>query len=169
MKRLVLPLAVLVMIGAIGAAFALDCVRLASDARGRVQLADEEMHKHELRLVALLRGSARLSPEVQTVVTAYQAAHNPRARREAYEQLVAQFRQTMSDKVDPTNPLDRKFMDDIAGAINRREVAQKQYDDEFAAYKSFDDGLRGGVARRFYSEPGPDWQPGDLAPADPER
>ena len=169
MKTLVLPIAVVVMIGVIGAAFALDCIRLAADARGRVGLADDEMYKHELRLVTVLSGSARVSPEVQTAITKHQQAKSPRARHEAYEQLVARFRQTMSEAVDPTNPLDRKFMDDIAGAINRREVAQKQYDEEFAAYKHYDDSLRGAVARRFYSEPGPDWQPGNLPPADPER
>ena len=48
----------------------------------------------------------------------------------------------MSGGVDPTNPLDRKFMDDMAGAINRREIAEKPYDDELAAYQQFLNGWR---------------------------
>ena len=40
-------------------------------------------------------------------------------------------------------------MDDIAGAINRREVAEKQYDVEWAAYREALGGFRGRIARMF--------------------
>ena len=161
MKKIVLPLAVLAMLGLIGAAVALDCLRLAADARGRAELADEEMHKHELRLVTLLAGFEPLSPEVQATIAAYRQAENSAARRGAYAQVVTSFRQTMSGKVDPTNSLDRKFMDDVVGAINRREIAQKSYDDEEAAYQAFLSGRRGGVARKFSARARLDWKAGD--------
>lgn len=161
MKKIVLPLAVLGMLGLIAAAVALDCVRLAADARRRVELADEEVHKHEQRLVTLLEGFPQRSPEIQAAVAAHHAAENVEARRAAYAQLVTGFRQTMSGTVDPTNPLDRKFMDDVAGAINRREIAQKSYDDETAAYREFLRGPRGGVARWCSPRARVDWKAGD--------
>jgi len=157
MKKAILPLAVLAMLGLICGAFALDCVRLAADARHRVEMADEEQKKHEQRLVSLLTGSTHLSPEVQAAIKAYQEAAGPQARHAAYETLVASFRQTMSEHVDPTNPLDRKFMDDIAGAINRQEIARKTYDVESAAYHQYLLGRRGEVARRFSSQTQADW------------
>jgi hypothetical protein len=161
MKKTILPLAVLAMLGLIAAAMALDCLRLAADARGRVELADEEMVKHELRLVTLLAGFGQLSPEVQAAIAAYRKAEDAAARHGAYAQLVTSFRQTMSGKVDPTNSLDRKFMDDVVGAINRREIAQKSHDDEDAAYQEYLSGRRGGVARMFSARARLDWKTGD--------
>ena len=149
MKWLILPLAVLAMIILLGVAVAVDCARLSAAARGRVQIADAELQKHELRLIQLLSGSPLLSSDVRTAITAYRGAASPPARHEAYGKLVAEFRRTMSSKVDPTNPLDRQFMDEIAGAINRREIAQKSYDDELAPYEKFSNSTRGRIARWF--------------------
>jgi hypothetical protein len=137
------------MVALIAAAFAVDCVRLAAQARGRVDLADQELAKHEQRLVKLLSGAPSISPEVERAIAAYQAAADLPARHAAYDALVAAFRQTMETKIDPTNALDRKFMDDVAGAINRREIAETPYDDEMSAYREYLGGLRGGVALWF--------------------
>ena len=71
---------------------------------------------------------------------------------QAYDALVASFNKTMSGKIDATNPLDRKLMDEAAGAINRREVAQKQYDNEAGEYLDFLNSWRGNIAKRFYLE-----------------
>ena len=40
-------------------------------------------------------------------------------------------------------------MDDIAGAINRREVARDPYDVELVEYRQYLAGFRGGIARRI--------------------
>jgi hypothetical protein len=151
MKKGILLIAVLAMVAFLFAAVAWDCVRLADDARHRVAMADEEMQKHEQRFVKLLTESARQSPEVQADLAAYKAATTPQTRQAAYEKLATSFRQTMADGVDPTNPLDRKFMDDIAGAINRREIAQEQYNTELAAYQSYLNSKRGAIAQWFSS------------------
>lgn len=140
------------MIALLGGAVVWDCVRLAQDARHRVSLAEEEIAKHEGRLIRLLESSPQVSPEVETAIAAYQSANELSAKRAAYEEVVAAFRKTMSGSVDATNPLDRKFMDDVAGAINRRDVAEKPYEEELAAYQSFMDSGRGAVAGWFVSE-----------------
>lgn len=94
---------------------------------------------------------------VEADLGAYQAAANPHDRHNSYYSLVMSFRKTMSGGVDPTNPLDRKFMDDIAGAINRREVAEKPYDEESVAYMNFLASWRGKLARTFSSRARSDW------------
>lgn len=158
MKKLVLPLAILAMGLLIGAAVVADCLRLAADARGRVELADAEIQKHETRLMTLLAGAPQVTPEVTAAIAEYNAAGGREARRAAYDKVVASYRGTMSASVDPTNPLARKFMDDTAGAINRRDVAEKPYDVESAAYRQFLGSWRGGVARRFSSRAREDWK-----------
>jgi hypothetical protein len=157
MKKLILPLAIVAMVALLGAAAAWDCVRLAADARYRVSLADQEMEKHELRLVKLLSASSASAPDVQAAVATYRAAENLQTRHEAYEQLVANLRNHRTDEHDATNPLDRKFMDDVAGAINRREIAQQPYEEEFAAYQRFLSSFRGRAARWLSARARADW------------
>lgn len=158
MKKLIVPLALLMMAALLGAAASLDCVRLAADARKRVTLADAELLKHETRLINSLNSAAKLSSEVQAAIVTYKGAATEQARHEAYQQLVATFRKTSSPTIDPTNPLDRKLMDDTAGAINRREIAEKQYDDENAVYQRFLNSWRGSLARVFSSQARADWK-----------
>ena len=55
----------------------------------------------------------------------------------------------MSDKIDPANPANRKFMDDAIGAVNRRQMAEKQFDTEWQAYQQFMNSRRGRVASTF--------------------
>jgi hypothetical protein len=158
MKKLVVPLAILLMAAVVLGAFALDSVRMAAAERHRSELADQELQKHEKRLVTLLAGSNERSPEVDSAIKTYKAAENLPARHAAYTQLVVTFRQTMSTKIDPTNPLDRRFMDDIAGAINRRDIAEKPFQNEWAAYQDFLNSLRGRVARWFSAQSRSDWK-----------
>ena len=136
MKIRVIALAILGMIVLLASAVAWDSVRMAAEARRRLALADEELQKHESRLMKLLADSPKASAEVKSAIGEHRAAASMHARHDAYDRVVGAFRQTMSDAVDPTNPLDRKFMDDIAGAINRRERAEQSYDQEAAAYQS---------------------------------
>ena len=149
MKKLIIPIALLAMAALIGVAMVFDCVRLANDAYGRVELADQELKKNEQRLVKSLNGFKERSPEVETAISNYLSAKGLTARHEAYENLVASFQRTMSSEVDPTNPTNRKFMDDVAGAINRRQIAEKAFDTEWQAYQEFLKTRRGKVAEFF--------------------
>lgn len=149
MKKLIIPVALLAMAAFIGAAMVVDCVRLAGEARDRVELADQELAKHESRLVKVLEGSPDQPPEVTATIKDYAAAWDLKTRHAAYDKLVAACQSTMSAKLDPTNPASRKFMDDANGAINRREVAEKQFDAEWQAYEEFMNSRRGRVASMF--------------------
>ncbi len=146
-KRYIVAGSAVALLALIAAAFVLDCVRLAEAARHRVELADEELAKHEQRLIKLLGGSATVAPEVAEAIAAHSAAATPTERHVAYDQLVAAFRRTTASDVDPTNTLDRKFMDDVAGAINRREIAEQPYEAEMEVYRAYISRPRGNVAR----------------------
>jgi hypothetical protein len=159
-KKLILPLGIAAMLLLIGAAVVWDCLLLDADARHRVALADGELKKHEERLVKLLLGSPKSSPEVTTAITVWEQAKDIPTRHAAYEDIVAAFRKTMFDDFDPNNTLDRKFADDVAGAINRREVAQKPYDEERALYQNFLNSINGAIVRQFNTQSQKDWMEG---------
>lgn len=149
MKKLIIPVVLLAMACLIGVAMVVDCIRLAGDMRDRVVLADQELAKHEARLVKVLEGLPDQSPEVAAALKDYAAAWDLKARHAAYDKLVAAYQSTMTAKGDVSNPASRKFMDDANGAINRREVAEKQFDAEWQEYEGFMNSRRGRVASRF--------------------
>jgi hypothetical protein len=152
MRKLIVPLALIAMGALLGAAVVIDCVRLAADRHNRVSVADGQMATQEMRLANVLSNSAKATPEVQSAISMLKSIHGRQARMQAYDALVASYQKTMSGSVDATNPLDRKFMDEASGAINRREVAQNQYEEESAAYQEFLNSWRGSIAKRFYLE-----------------
>jgi hypothetical protein len=149
MKRNLLPIIFFAAFALLAIAIAVDCVRLASDAQQRVALADNELGKYEGRLATLLAASPQVTPEVQQAIANYRSANSWQTRHALYEFIVSAFQQTMADKLDATNPLDRKFMDDAAGAINRRQVAEKPFDEEKDAYQAYLHSWRGTIARWF--------------------
>jgi hypothetical protein len=149
MKRNLLPLMFFGAFALLAIAIAVDCVRIASDLQSRVALADAELIKHETRLARLLDASSQATPEVKQAIANYRSAKNWQTRHEAYEALASSFQQSMADKLDATNPLDRKFMDDAAGAINRRQVAEKPFDEEDSAYQAYLASWRGQIAQWF--------------------
>ena len=158
MKRNLLPLMFFAAFALLAVAIAVDCVRLAADARDRVRMADDELKKHEVRLTKLLASSPQLSPEVKSAIATHEAAADIPSRHAAYDNVVTSFQKTMSQSLDATNPLDRKFMDDTAGAINRRQVAEKPYNEELAAYQAYLDSWRGQIARWFSTPAASDYQ-----------
>jgi uncharacterized protein YPO0396 len=149
MRKLILPLAMLAMALLLGAAVVIDCVRLAHNAEHRADLADAEMAKNELRLANVIDGSPKATPEVHATIAKLRSAQGRGERIDAYNSLVANLRNTISSQIDATNPLDRKFMDEAAGAMNRREVAQKEYDEELVPYGAYMKTWRGKVAMAF--------------------
>jgi|RhiMethySRZTD1v2_1073278.scaffolds.fasta_scaffold354108_3 DNA-binding SARP family transcriptional activator len=151
MKKLALPIAIVAMMLLIGAAYTWDSVRAASAARHRVDLADQELQKQEQRLVKLLSENPKTNADMQTVMAEYKNAGSADVRRHAYEQLASAVKTSMSTKFDPTNPAERSMMDNILGAINRHEVAQKMYEEESAAYQAFLASFRGSLSKTFSS------------------
>ena len=140
------------LVALVAAGFAVDSYRLASAARAQVRLADVDLARHEQRLAKLLGDFATVTPEVRASIAAYEGADAPAARRDAYAAMVGAFRRTMADNVDPDNPLNRRFMDDVAGTINRHEVAEEPYERIWGEYQLTLAGIRGAIARTLSSE-----------------
>jgi hypothetical protein len=161
-RRIIIVLAVLAMLGLLGLAFAIDCLRVAAGHRADIALADDEVKKHEQRLMQQLKSSPNASPEVTSAIAAYESVETPTNRRTAYDEVVAAFRRTMVENVDPTDPLARKFMDDTAGAINRRQVALDPYDVETAEYLKYLSTFRGHVARVLSRQAAADYSGDDF-------
>ncbi len=152
MRKLILPIALLTMAAMLASAVAVDCVRLAADGHRRAQLATDEISKQESLLVGVLENSPKKTSEVESAIATWKSAQGRLSREHAYEGVVAAFQKTMSSKIDASDPLDRKFADEAAGAINRRDVAYKQYAAESATYDGYLNSWRGHVAQVFSAQ-----------------
>ena len=124
MRKLILVIAVFVMGGIIVGAFAMDSVRLTLAARERVADADEALKTAEIRLVRTLSAWGDAPESVKSAIQAYQAAKTPEERRGAYDGLVAATQQAITSQ-----PPIATTKDDIAGAINRRVVAERPFNE----------------------------------------
>jgi hypothetical protein len=158
MKRNLLPLMFFAAFALLAVAIAVDCVRLAGEAAENTRLAYTDVAKQEERFAKLVAASPQVTPEVQSALAEYRTAQSIPERHASFDQLTAAFQQTMSPKLDATNPLDRKFMDDAAGAMNRRQVAEKPFQTELTAYQQYLNTWRGQIARWFSSPAARDHQ-----------
>ena len=149
MRKLIIPIALLMMAAMLASAVAVDCVRLAKDGHERAEMATEEMAKQEQRFVGVLENSPKKTPEVEAAISTWKSVKGRLSREHAYESLVAAFQRTMSPQLAATDPIDRKFMDEAAGAINRRDVAHKTYAEESGWYDAYLKSWRGRVAQKL--------------------
>src|SRR3982751_616503 len=99
MRKLIVPLALLLMAVLLGFAVVRDCVRLAADRNNRVLVADGDMVTQEMRLVDILSNSPKATSEVHEAISSLKSIHGRQARIQAYDALVASFNKTMSGKI----------------------------------------------------------------------
>lgn len=124
MRKLILVIAVLVMGAIMAGAFAMDSVRLTLAAREQVANADDALKTAEIRLVRTLSAWGDAPESVKSAIQAYNAATTPEERRGAYDELVAATQQAITSQPPITTT-----KDDIAGAINRRVVAERPFNE----------------------------------------
>lgn len=146
MKFIVLPLAIATMLALVAAAFTWDCVRIEHAEAEQLAAHDAELVKNEERLVAAVEGLPDVPAEVTAAIATYRAAQDRDARHAAYATLQAATERSLVTSLDPTNPLARRAMDEVAGAINRRTIAEKSYAEQRAIYTAWQQSFRGRVA-----------------------
>ncbi len=151
MRKLLLPAGLLAMLAVFGLAFAWDSVRVVSAARQRVVLADSEVRLQEERLVALAAAPPVADAALAEALATYRAAQGVAARRAAYESLW--IAATAAGGATPAEPSTaaRRWLDDTAGAANRRTIADRHYQEELANFRALVQSLRGSLAEQLRS------------------
>lgn len=145
---------VVLMSGLVAGAFIWDCVRLDRQFSAQLDAVDGEMLKHEDRLITAVQGMPQVPNDVNAAIENYRAAQGRENRHAAYAALKATTERSLTTLLDPTNPLSRRVMDDVAGAINRRTVAEKPYADAVSDYQRWQNTFRGRVASNFTGSTG---------------
>lgn len=144
MRKLILVIAVFVMGGIMVGAFTIDSVRLTLAARDRVAVADDALKTAEIRLVRTLSAWGDAPESVKSAIQAYQAAKTPEERRGAYDGLVAATQQAITSQ-----PPIATTKDDIAGAINRRVVVERPFNEVKEEYDRWRKTTRGRLGEQM--------------------
>lgn len=134
------------VLASVGAAFvlclavalALDSVRALRRARVDLAAADRELRLHEERLVSILNGSPDVGERVHAATAAWTQAQARTARHATYRALATTARDIAT--------IEGRLGDQIAGALNRHDIAQRRYDDAEALCQSLASTSRGHLA-----------------------
>ena len=148
MRKLLLVLGVLFLAGIMAGAFAIDSVRLTMKMRDEVNAADEAMKVAETRLVRTLSGWPEAPAPIKAALQTYAEKNKPEERREAYDSLVAATQQVIQSS-DPAQHPPQTLKDDIAGAINRRAVAERPFREVESEYQSWLKTFRGRIGEEI--------------------
>jgi hypothetical protein len=134
------------VLASVGAAFALclavalalDSVRALRGARSDLAEADRELRLHEERLVSIMDGVPDAGQAVHAATAAWARAEDRTARHAAYRTLATTARHVAA--------IEGRLGDQIAGALNRHDIAQRRYDDAEALCQSLASTSRGHLA-----------------------
>ena len=148
MRKLLLVLGVLVLAAIMAGAFVMDSVGLTMNIHDEVNAADEAMKVAETRLVRTLSGWPEAPASIKSALQMYAEKSSREDRREAYDSLVAVTQQALQSS-DPAQHPPQALKDDIAGAINRRAVAERPYREVESEYQAWGKTLRGRIGEEI--------------------
>jgi hypothetical protein len=142
MRRLIIPLAILLMAGLLAVSFAVDCANLTAQSGQSIEQGDAELRKHEERLIQALEGWANPPAEIRTSIDVYRQSPDWQERHSNYFDLVGAVTRGLA--TDPPLPA---VADGAKGAINRREVAEKNLEEIFDHHRRWLATTRGKVGQ----------------------
>jgi hypothetical protein len=165
----VLSIACASMMSIIAIAFVADCVRLDNVAKSLVNIADQDLLAHELRMVQLFKSNSSMSDELFEVIKDYSSSKVPSERHAAFRLLVEAFESSvvddhisatgLRDSTTSTNPesleaienakIDRtvrRLVDEARGISNRWSVSMQLYEKQVDQYNDYLQTRRGKIA-----------------------
>ena len=93
-----------------------------------------------------------LSRDVDRAVGRYPAETTHAARRLAFEGVLGVASQSPTPVIDPNDLVGRRAADEYTGALNRRQIALRAYEDAVAARESLARSTRGKIGLEFAAE-----------------
>lgn len=146
------PIPYFVAVGAafitmISGAIFVDCRRLVAAAEADAERVDAELRTYEEKYVSSVRSITGEDSALVSAMEAYnQSTSDPlEKRRGAFEDLIAASSSALSRKGVPAAPLERRLADELAGALNRRAIAEKRYDEARGALRDMCASWRGTI------------------------
>ena len=123
-----------------------DASHALSAAAEAVEQADAEVKVQEERLLYLSSSIPEAGSQLEVLLKEYRDARSRPIRREAYQKIVSLLQKVFLSAADPSNPLRRRMLDELMGAVNRREISERRYSEAIADYQRFVGSFRGKLA-----------------------
>jgi len=132
------------------AAFSADSCWLNHRLHSAALEIDRELMRHEDKLITLIQSTNRGSPQFIAAYEACKRTDDISGRHLGFTNIIIDIGQQAFD-VD--HPIERRYADEYAGALNRRQVAMRHYTEAAIEYNQVTAGLRGSIARFFTELP----------------
>jgi hypothetical protein len=132
-------------------AIAWDVQRELRNVYRLVLESDREVRDQEVRFISNLPPIGIRPQDFQAEIARFQQASGTSEREAAFQELIlaiGQLKPTASG-----DPIARRAADEFAGALNRRQIARRCYQEAANRYNETSKGLKGNLARRLTGLP----------------
>ena len=126
-------------------AMAWDATRTTSDALARVRNVDSELKKQETRFIVTLDRAPSKDSELVAALKAYERAADIGSRHKVFQDVVSAAHRKLIPALSSVDTAQRKVLDDLLGAVNRRDIAYKMYSDELNECEKTIQSAKGGI------------------------
>lgn len=146
---LVLTPAVMLLVALVAAAFVLDAVRAGRRRTAELNQVDADLAKQEARLLTTLENFAELPAVVAQARDQYRAASDRDTRQTRYAELAREVEVWVLPNLSSDRPGERRSLDDLAGALNRRRTVARRWGELVDEYDAWRETLPGRLAARW--------------------
>ncbi len=136
----------------LGGAFSWDASRSLNQAYEAVLAAEREVQSQEERFLSSTRSFSFASAELNALAEKYRGARTSEDKRRIFAELSAASQRLLLGGEDPSNPLKRRLYDEISGALNRRQFAERHLGEVIAKYNGQATSFGGQIARTLNNE-----------------
>lgn len=151
-KFLVLGTGILMMLALLAGAFCLDAVRLTREAEAPVAVVDDELQSQENRFLQALSSWSAAPQTLKPLVESLAKASSRDVRHKEFNVLVAATNRALQDAARAGQTPPATINDNLAGAVNRRTVIDRQYQEKVAALRQFQQSFIGQVGTRLLGQ-----------------
>jgi cell division protein ZapA (FtsZ GTPase activity inhibitor) len=139
--------AALIFICILAIAFIFDARSSALKEYHAIASLDQEIKRFEQKALGQLT-ALNISDDVTLqLLKSYQAEEDISKRQQKFAELVAHAQAELIKRSDASDPLKRRVVDEFLGALNRRQVVEKNYAELVTQYNSSADSWGKSLAR----------------------
>lgn len=150
-SKLLLWLAGIVLILLIFA-FCFDSANAVQSARTQLETVDSELKLQEARYIREISSFPDLPGKVTENIRRYQEAQAISIRHQLFGDLTTEAQKFLLGRDASSNQLQRKILDELSGALNRRQIAERHFQEALRECKQTMSSFRGTIGGVFYGD-----------------
>lgn len=117
--------------------------------RSQLETVDTELKLHEERYLREISSFPNIPGELTESIQRYRTTDTISARHRLFNDLTTQAQRFLLGRDPSSNQLERKMLDEMAGALNRRQIAERHFQEALQECKRVQSSWRGTLGGVF--------------------